>query len=136
MREYDLRRYSSLEDALDSYGIPLETRDFVREIVGKIGISDFFETTKCIKAIRKDGGPDMHIASGWSNGFISEAEILSIFPNHQDRWADDERARVWGVGHPLTCTGRAGGDPAGKHRDYGTCPKCSMQFYSNGTCGC
>jgi hypothetical protein len=136
MRDYVLRRYSSLEDALDSYGIPLENRDFVREFVGKIGISDFFETTNYIKAVRKDGGPDMHISSGWSNGFRSEAEILSIFPNQKERWGDDERARVWGVWHPLNWSGRATGDSASKQRDYGTCPKCLMNFYPNGTCGC
>lgn len=131
-----LKKYTSLEDALTRFGIPGRNRPFVRTFVEAVGISDFYETTGYIKAVRAASGPDLHIASGWTNGFASEAEILELVGD-VDRWGDDERARVWGVSHPENRIGHGGGGPASsKQRDYGTCMECFTEFSANGTCRC
>jgi hypothetical protein len=131
-----VKKYESLEDALARFGIPQPNRPFVRKFVEAIGIAEFYETTGYIKAVRIAAGPDLHIASGWSNGFVSEAEILGVLGD-VSRWGDDERPRVWGVGHPENRIGHGGGGPASsKERDYGTCVACFTAFSANGMCGC
>lgn len=131
-----LRKYSSLEDALTGFGIPHRNSAFIRKFVEAIGVSGFYATTGYIKAVRLAGGPDLHIASGWSNGFCSEAEILNVLGD-VDRWGDDERPRVWGVSHPENRIGHGGGGPASSNqRDYATCPVCFTVFSANGFCSC
>lgn len=131
-----LKQYSSLEDALSRFGIPDGNRALIRTFVERLGIAAFYETSGYIKAVRTGGGPDLHIASGWTNGFVSEAEILEV-AGDIDRWGDDERARVWGISHPDNRIGHGGGGPIAKsQRDYGSCPTCFIGFAANGECGC
>ena len=63
------RRVASLDAALEAAGIPLGNRDFVRQITQLVDISSYILTRKYIKAVRTGGGPALHIAKGWSNGF-------------------------------------------------------------------
>jgi hypothetical protein len=132
----ELTQYSSLDDAFVKFGIPDGNRKFVRDFVQKVGISAFYETSGYIKAVRSAGGPDLHIASGWSNGFVSEAEIVELIGD-VDRWGDNERARLWGVSHPVNRIGHGGGGDGGRtSRDYGTCPNCFTKFSASGGCNC
>ncbi len=131
----ELKQYASIDDALSQFGIPDANRPFIKNFIRRIPISGLFETSGYIKAVRADGGPDMHIASGWSNGFVSEAEVLDVCGD-VERWGDDERARVWGVSHPENRIGHGGGGDAGTTRSYGTCPICFMEYSASGACGC
>lgn len=131
-----LKKYSSLDDALQSFRVPERNREFIRLFVEAIGVADFYETTGYIKCVRIGSGPDLHIASGWSNGFASEAEIVDILGD-VDRWGDDERARVWGVSHPENRIGHGGGGAASREpREYGVCPECFTGYTASGACNC
>jgi hypothetical protein len=131
-----LKKCVSLDEAMAGFGIPERNRPFVRKFVQAIGVAELYITTGYIKAVRVGAGPDLHIASGWSNGFRSEAEILQILDD-VDRWGDDARARVWGVSHPENRIGNGGGGPASyRDREYGSCPECFTEFAANGTCHC
>jgi hypothetical protein len=129
------REYVSLDEALVKFGIPWENHDLIRKIAAGIPLSRFVETSSYIRADRTDGGPSLNIASGWTNGFRSESEILDILGD-VDRWGDDTRARLWGVSHPVNHIGHGGGGPAGVNssRDYGDCPNCFMKLAASGVC--
>ena len=132
----ELVQYATLDDALTRFGIPDGNHAFIRTFVEAIGIRAYYETSGYIKAERADGGPQLNIASGWSNGFVSEQEIVDILGD-VDRWGDDERPRLWGVSHPINNIGHGGGGPAGTgRRSYGTCPECFMELPANGVCNC
>lgn len=131
-----LKKYSSLDDALRSFRIPERNHEFIRRFVEAVGVAEFYETSGYIKCVRAAAGPDLHIASGWSNGFASEAEILDILGD-VDRWVDDERARVWGVSHPENRIGHGGSGAAPREpRDYGVCQECFTVYAASGACNC
>lgn len=81
-----LPRFASLSDALREHGIPLENHSFIRRFTDAIGIEAYFGTTEYIKAVRTGAGPDLNIAYGWSNGFVSEEEA---------RLATGDTTQVW-----------------------------------------
>lgn len=129
-----LKKYSSLDDALRSFPIPEPNHEFIRRFIDAIGGGEFYETTGYIKCVRAGFGPDLHIASGWSNGFVSEAEVIDSL-GAVKRWGDDDRARGWGVDHPQP--GHGGGGPKSRvRRDYGVCSECFTGYTASGACAC
>lgn len=130
-----LKQYSSLDDALSKFGIPDVNRPLIQRFVANIGIDSFYETVRYIKAVRVGDGPDLHIASGWTNGFISETEVVEVCGDI-DRWLDSDRPSVWGVSHPENRIGLSSGGDAGTKRTYGVCPICNTEYFANGECGC
>lgn len=132
----NLAQYASLDDALAKFGIPDRNRAFIRKFMGGIPIAGYYETSGYIKAVRANGGPDLNIASGWSNGFESEAEIIELLGD-VERWGDGDRFPLWGVSHPENRIGHGGGGPSSSGpRDYGTCPTCFTGFSASGQCAC
>jgi hypothetical protein len=131
-----LKQYSSLDDALTQSGVPHANRALIHRFVEGIGIAAYYETTGYIKAVRSAGGPDLRIASGWSNGFVSEAEICDVLGD-VDRWLSDERVGLWGVSHPENQIGNGGGGPNSESvRSYGTCSECFLDLPATGQCNC
>jgi hypothetical protein len=131
-----LKQYSSLDDALTQSGVPHANRALIHRFVEGIGIAAYYETTGYIKAVRSDGGPDLRIASGWSNGFVSEAEICDVLGD-VDRWLSDERVGLWGVSHPENKIGNGGGGPNSESvRSYGMCSICFLDLPATGQCNC
>lgn len=132
----ELEQYLSLDDAFTRTRMPDRNRQFIRTFVESIGISAFYATTGYIKAVRASEGPDLRIASGWSNGFISEAEILAALGD-VERWGNGDRAPFWGVSHPVHRIGHGGGGLAARlPRTYGACPDCFMEYSASGRCNC
>ncbi len=126
--------FDSLDDALERFGIPLENRAFVRRIPAQIPLSGFRRTTGYIRADRVDGGPRLSIAHGYTNGFVSKEEVISVFGD-VDCWESSTRAPLWGVSHPLNKL-RDGGDSktGSSERDYGTCPVHFLKLSANLNC--
>ena len=60
-----------------------------------------------MRAVRRDGGPDLRIASGWSNGFVSEEEVVQV-AGDVTRW-ESGRTGLWGLSHPEHGGGGQGG---------------------------
>lgn len=92
-----------IDRAMEKFGIPLENRDFIRKFVVAIGVSgcEIVRSKSYIKALRIDGGEDLRIASGWSNGFVDEAEALAATGGSQPVQPDAKRRGTWYVDHPL-----------------------------------
>lgn len=127
------REYRTLQDALLGSGIPEGNHDFIRKIEGHIEFAGFVQTSGYLRADRADGGPSLHIASGWTNGFVTKQEVLDIFgPVHS--WGDDERARRWGVAHPENSIGQGGGGGRPERPDE-VCPVHFMVLPASGVCG-
>ncbi len=132
-----LPRFASLSDALREHGIPLENHSFIRQFTDAIGIEAYFGTTEYIKAVRTGAGPDLNIAYGWSNGFVSEEEARLATGDTTQVWTSSRATGLWGVTHPMHGSGNGGGpESTSGRRDYGTCPTCFTKFAANGSCPC
>src|SRR5690606_5475425 len=73
----DRTEYASLGEALRAHRVPLENHRLIERLTGAIGIASYYVTSGYIGAERAHGGPALHIASGYTNGFLSEAELLA-----------------------------------------------------------
>ncbi len=93
------RRVASLDAALEAAGVPLGNRYFVRQIAELVDISSYVVTSKYIKAVRTGGGPALHIAKGWSNGFVTKQEAERASGGRVVVFQSD-RPGLWGVEHP------------------------------------
>ena len=127
--------YRSLSTALNERMIPLENHALITRVAEGIGIALYLETSTYIRAVRREGGPDIRIAWGWTNGFRSEDEVLATVGDVQ-RWRSDRRG-LWGITHPVN---RAWSNEtaSARHvqRDYAICPRCTLMLAANGTCAC
>lgn len=134
----DRTEYASLGEALRAHRVPLENHRLIERLTGAIGIASYYVTSGYIGAERAHGGPALHIASGYTNGFLSEAELLAAVGDYAgDHWPSGRGTAQWGVTHPRSGVGGGGGGDARHNaRDYGTCPECTMLIAANGTCGC
>lgn len=90
--------YASLDAALEGHSIPLENRELIRRITSRLPIDGYYSRAGYIKATRTDSPRALHIAPGYTNGFLSEAEILET-AGDVERWESSRRG-LWGVSHP------------------------------------
>lgn len=127
------RVYASLDQAFEAHRIPFENRDVIRRAVAHVGISGYSGTARYIKAHRKDGGPDLHITYGYTNGFVSreEAEAVGV-----SAWQSGRMKDTWGFTHPVHNKGSGNKGPKRERRDYGTCPDCNTKYTASGACMC
>jgi hypothetical protein len=130
-----LRPYSSLDQALEAHRIPPENRELIRTFTAAVGIDRYLGCSGYIKAVRRGEGPALNITSGWTNGFVSEAEATECAGSRVERWESTRGTGLWGVSHPLNSM--RGGSRTLKHeeRDYGYCPTCFLQLLPSGVCG-
>ena len=75
----------TLDDGFRQLQIPLANQRFVRRIVDVIGIDRFVSTSTYLRAVRSDEGPDLRIAYGWTNGFVSRDEARHAAGDAQPR---------------------------------------------------
>ncbi|WP_159599923.1 hypothetical protein [Agromyces humi] len=134
--EADGRRYSSLNEALQAHGIPVENHRFIQAITEQVGIAEYFGTSSYIKAVRQGAGPALNISYGWTNGFRSEEEARRAAGEGANIWPSQRGKGQWGVGHPEHGSGSGGGAPAKVKRDYGVCEVCFTAYSANGSCLC
>ncbi|TYL50415.1 hypothetical protein [Agromyces mariniharenae] len=131
-----LRRYASLGEALRDKRYPLENHAHIKRFTSVVGIEGFYETTGYIRAVRADGGPDLRIYYGGTNGFVSEEEVIRAAGDETPRGPSITRKGLWRIGHPTGAPGRDAGARRSLAREYGTCPRCFTKFSASGTCGC
>lgn len=129
------QRWSSRSDALNRHPIPFENRALVERITDAISIEGYYDAGAHIRAVRNDGEKPLHIAYGWTNGFVSKEEArhaagdVTIDPS--------SRNGLWVVIHPINkIYGAAESSTRGTPRDHGVCevPACGMTPPASGLC--
>jgi hypothetical protein len=75
------RLYRSLDDALEEKRIPADNHWFITQLLAPIGIQQISERSAYIHVTRSEDGPDIHIHSGWTEGFSSPDEITNVHPD-------------------------------------------------------
>jgi hypothetical protein len=127
------QKLGSIDQAMRALGLPLENHQIVRQLTATVGIRAYYRTASYIKAVRSGDGPDLHIAIGYTNGFVSEDEaaaaggITNVGPS----------SRGWLVIHPTNALRSGGGTrTTAPERDYAICPKCRTTRSASGACEC
>ena len=124
----------SLTEALSKAGIPSENHKFIRDITSAIGIVEYrtiVNSSKTyIRARRRDGRPDLHIAWGYTDGF-SEDELIRIASGATRR--PSSRKGTWYVEHPVTRVHSGSERSRSTRREAGFCD-CGMQLSLTGAC--
>ncbi|MBP1819257.1 hypothetical protein J3E61_002820 [Mycobacterium sp. OAE908] len=134
----DDRASDSLLAALARTRIPAENHEFIRRFTTAVGIVKYTAVVRSgkpyVKAVRRDGRPDLHIYFGYTTGFTSEEEIVRVAGVGAGR-APSSRKGTWYVEHPINRV-RPGGERSRSVRrgaDY--CCVCGMQLPLTGKCG-
>lgn len=126
-------RYRSVEAALRAHRVPLENHRFIADLMAGIDVEGYSATSSYIKAVRADGGPALHIASGYTSGFRSEDEIVSRVGD-VDRWPSGRGPDLWGVAHPVHSLRSTGDAAGGRHREAALCQTCGSVMPLSGIC--
>ncbi|BBX27427.1 hypothetical protein GCM10009632_39240 [Mycolicibacterium alvei] len=132
------RPHDSLLEALTAVRIPVENHEFIRRIVNAIGIVEFRAVPQpgkgYIRAIRRDGLPDLHIYFGYTTGFTSEDEVNRAAANGAGRGRSSSQKGTWYVEHPTNRMYRGREDSVRDvRREAGFC-RCGMQLSLTGIC--
>lgn len=125
----------SLVSALAKAKIPTINHEFIRSITSAVGVLSYravLASKSYVVASRRDGGPDLHIYYGYTNGFTSEAEIIHIAGNGPVR-APSSRKGTWYVGHPENNIRDSGDSSRDVRREVDYC-SCGMQLSLRGVC--
>ena len=120
--------FSSLHGALSKAQIPTENHEFIRRVASTVGITDYRVVgagTRYIRATRREGGPDLHIYWGYTNGFTSEEEAVGV-AGTAVRGASSRKG-TWYVEHPVTKVRPVSTRSASVRREGGFC-NCGMQL--------
>jgi len=135
----DNRTFSSWAEASKHFVLAPENYRFIEHICDYIGIERLvpIDTNSYLKAIRRDGGPDIRIHPGFTNGFVSQEEARSASGSDSNAWKSDRKpGQLWGVHHPVNQIGQGSGGPARQQRDYGLCPHHNLKLPASGVCEC
>lgn len=128
----------SLVAALSAARIPSANYEFIRAITDVVGVEGYRFIDQPDKpyviATRRDGGRDLHIYYGATNGFYSEDEVIRVAGNDADRRASGSRKGTWCVEHPVNQS-RPPGPRSRDVRREGTRCDCGMQRSVTGVCG-
>lgn len=129
------RRYDSLTEAFADKRTSLENQPFIRRIVESIGVAALFEREGYIKAVRLEGGPDLRIFTGYTNGFQNSQEIVEAVGNAH-LWRSKRRTVLepWGVDHPDHGTSMIGTNSKSRKVEGGLCAECSNVLPLSGVC--
>lgn len=71
----------SLISAMNKVGIPIDNHQFITRFTSTIGIAEYHSvevSTPYVRAVRRDGLPDLRIYPGYTTGFASEDEIIHV----------------------------------------------------------
>lgn len=127
----------SLIAALSEARIPAENHAFIREIANAVDTVRYRVVHNVgksyIVATRRDGGRDLHIESGATNGFDSEDEAIRIAPNAVG-WGPSSRKGTWYVLHPVN-KARVTGERSRDVQRKATFCACGMEMSLTGVCG-
>lgn len=126
----------TLDDGFRQLQIPLANQRFVRRIVDVIGIDRFVSTSTYLRAVRSDEGPDLRIAYGWTNGFVSRDEARHAAGDAAviDPSPDRAGQGLFGVRHPENKIRDGSGASTSKQTGMSFCPQCGYALLGDGTC--
>lgn len=126
--------YPSLADGLRDQGIPSDNHEMIRRFCEAIGIETYLRRPNHIKAVRRNGGPELRIHWGWTRGFTSAEEIHASAGDHAIAHPSSE---LWYVEHPVNRLPDSPNAGSGSARPgYGTCLNCFMERAADGSCNC
>lgn len=109
------KRVSTLDEGFRLLGWPMgENLRFVQNLLANIDVDGLYVTSSYLKVVRRDGGKDIRVHRGASNGFKSEHEIVDAVGD-VDR-GPSERAGTWRVAHPDTTSGVMAGQSTKPYR--------------------
>ena len=135
------RTYATLGDALRGEGIPQENWETVQRIVDTVGIASYSavlergrRSRRGIFAARINSGPALHIESGHTTGFVTEAEARLAAPS-REAWRNTDTGSRWGITHPRNSHRDGNGETQGESPRE-TCGQCFMEKSTNGSCLC
>lgn len=130
--------YASLSEAFQERHISVGNQRFVQELLRRLPVSGYFDRGDCLKVTRSDTRHAVEVHPGYSNGFMSEDEILdSVGDVHRWKSGRSKHGFMWGVSHPDPF-GRGGGGGGGQRKqkrpDYGVCPIHGMELAATRLC--
>lgn len=128
------RVFRTLDEALEEKRIPADNHWFITQLVASIDVKDISERSAYIHLTREDDGPDIHIHSGWTEGFSAPEEIINIHPSAEIHEYGTKSKR-WYVVHPENRM-RSNDTVTPTERSHGVCPVCFTQRAANGSCNC
>lgn len=124
--------------ALSEVRIPAENHAFIRDITNAAGVDRYRVVhhvgKSFVVATRFDGGRDLHIEYGATNGFTSEEETIRIAPNAVGRGVRNSEKGNWYVLHPVNYA-RVGGERSRDVRRKAAFCDCGMELSLTGVCG-
>ncbi|CAJ1494130.1 hypothetical protein MU0083_000668 [[Mycobacterium] kokjensenii] len=127
----------SLVGALSKARIPVENHHLIERVTTAAGISEYQAVIggdkPYVRAIRRNGLPDLHIYYGYTNGFLSEDEVIRFAGSGAGR-GPSSRKGTWYLLHPTNQvrTGAKRSDDV--RREAKTCPTCYMALPLTGIC--
>ncbi|BBX27424.1 hypothetical protein GCM10009632_39270 [Mycolicibacterium alvei] len=128
---------ASLIAALSEARIPAENHAFIRATTTAARITGYRVVhhvgKSYVVATRCDGGRDLHIEYGATNGFSSEEETMRLAPDAVGRGASSRKG-TWYVLHPVN-QARVGGERSRDVRRKATLCDCGMELSLTGICG-
>ncbi|QRY53823.1 hypothetical protein [Mycolicibacterium septicum] len=132
------RLSDSLIAALSEARIPVENHAFIRGITNAAGVRRYRVVhhvgKSFVVATRCNGGRDLHIEYGATNGFASEEETIRIAPDAVGRGERNSEKGNWYVLHPVN-SARVGGERSRDVRRKATFCSCGMELSLTGVCG-
>ncbi len=132
--EADGRQFLHLADALRRKGTTIANTAFITQLMSRIDVDAYFERSSYIRVVRRSGGPDLHIAFGFTNGFRTREELVEA-AGDRDIWPSKRIAGTWGVTHPDNKMHSAHGSRMNRTgRDGTACPICGMVMPLSGVC--
>lgn len=129
-------RSDSLLAALTTARIPVENHEFIRQFTAAVGIAKYHAVGSAqpyVRAGRHDDLPDLHIHYGYTNGFLSEDEIVRVAGIEAER-APSSRKGTWYVKHPTNQVRPSSTRSRDVRREASFCG-CGMQLSLTGICG-
>lgn len=128
------RIFRNLELALEEKRIPSDNHSFLIQLIATIDVQEVSERSAYIHVKRREPGPDIHIHSGWTEGFASAQEITNVHPTAEIHEYGTKFKR-WYVVHPENRL-RGHETMAAAERVHEVCSVCFTQRAANGTCSC
>ena len=128
----------SLISALTKARIPAGNHEFIQQITDAIGIATYTAVVRpdkpYVKAKRSDGGRELHIYYGYTNGFATKDEVVAATGAGSSQCGPSTRKPTWFVKHPLSSVNPGAERSLSIGREGSQCPTCHQTMPLSGVC--